>query len=148
MPVVLRPATTADADAVTAVFLASRAAALPWLPDLHSAEETRGFIEHVVLAGQRTWLAVDGDDVVGFAALGPGHLEHLYLHPDRRRQGIGTALFRQVQRELPGGFDLWVFQRNTPARAFYERHGCRAVEETDGSGNEEREPDVRYAWTP
>jgi len=144
--VAVRPATAADAGAVTEVFLASRAAALPWLPVLHSAEETRGFIEHVVLATQRTWVAVDGADVVGFAALSPGHLEHLYLAPARRRQGIGSTLLRQVQEASPGGFDLWVFQRNTAARAFYERHGCRVLAETDGARNEEREPDVRYGW--
>jgi RimJ/RimL family protein N-acetyltransferase len=43
---------------------------------------------------------------------------------------------------------LFVFARNTPARAFYERRGCRVVGTGDGSGNEEREPDVEYAWAP
>ena len=143
-----RSAEARDADAVTAVFLASRAAALPWLPQLHTDEETRGWIEHVVLARYRTWVAVDGEDVVGFAALSPGHLEHLYLHPDRRRQGIGTLLFRQVQQASPEGFTLFVFARNTPARVFYERHGCRVIATGDGSGNEEGEPDVEYAWAP
>jgi hypothetical protein len=35
-----------------------------------------------------------------------------------------------------------------PARRFYERHGFVAVEHTDGAGNEEREPDVRFLWRP
>jgi hypothetical protein len=30
---------------------------------------------------------------------------------------------------------------------FYERHGFMAIEFTDGSGNEEKEPDVLYRWT-
>ena len=42
----------------------------------------------------------------------------------------------------PGGFTLWVFQRNTGARRFYERRGLRLVELTDGAGNDEREPDA------
>ncbi len=46
------------------------------------------------------------------------------------------------------GLQLWTFQVNGPAQSFYERHGCRAVERTDGATNEEREPDVRYAWRP
>jgi ribosomal protein S18 acetylase RimI-like enzyme len=144
--VFLRSAAASDADAVAAVFLASRAAALPWLPQLHTAAETRAWIEHVVLAQQRTWVAVDGDEVVGFAALSPGHLEHLYLRPDRWRQGIGSLLFAEVRRASPEG-TLFVFARNTAARAFYERHGCRVVAETDGRDNEEREPDVEYAWS-
>jgi hypothetical protein len=41
---------------------------------------------------------------------------------------------------------LWTFQRNAPARRFYEKEGFVAVRETDGSGNEEREPDVLYLW--
>jgi putative acetyltransferase len=40
-----------------------------------------------------------------------------------------------------------VFQANERARRFYEKRGCVPVEFTDGSGNEEKTPDVRYRWT-
>jgi ribosomal protein S18 acetylase RimI-like enzyme len=146
--VLLRAAAATDADAVTAVFLASRTAALPWLPQVHSDEQTRWWVGHVVLAEHRTWVVVDGDDVVGFAALTPGHLAHLYLAPDRRRQGLGSLLLRQVQQDSPAGFAFSVFTRNTAARAFYESHGCRVIASGDGGDNEEGEPDVTYAWTP
>jgi len=53
-----------------------------------------------------------------------------------------------VKQERPDGFPFWVFQRNEGARRFYERHGCRLVELTDGSGNEEKEPDALYEWRP
>ena len=43
------------------------------------------------------------------------------------------------RRRVAGSRFLW------PARAFYERHGWRAVRETDGE-NEEGAPDVRYVW--
>jgi len=145
---VLRSATAADADAVAEVHLASRAAALPWLPVVHTPAETRWWVEHVVLTQLRTWVAVDEDDVVGFVAVDDGRLEQLYLRPDRRRQGIGTLLFRRVQQAEPAGFTCAVFTRNAPARAFYERLGCRVVAESDGRDNEEREPDVTYAWRP
>jgi hypothetical protein len=46
----------------------------------------------------------------------------------------------------PAGLELWVFQRNDAAREFYARHGFIELRRTDGSGNEEREPDVRLAW--
>jgi len=39
---------------------------------------------------------------------------------------------------------FWVFQRNLAARRFYERHGSRLIEMTDGALNEEREPDALY----
>ena len=144
----VRPATAEDAEAVTAVHLASRATALPWLPELHTEAETRWWVEHVVLSAYRTWVAVDGEDVLGYVAVDDGRLEQLYLRPDRRRQGIGTLLFRQAQAAEPAGFTLAVFIRNTAARAFYERLGCRVVAASDGRDNEEHEPDVTYAWRP
>ena len=41
---------------------------------------------------------------------------------------------------------LWTFQANAGARRFYERHAFLAEELTDGAGNDEGEPDVRYRW--
>ena len=44
------------------------------------------------------------------------------------------------------GLRLWVFERNDRARSFYAHHGFTEVERTDGSGNEEKEPDVLLRW--
>ncbi|WP_217631076.1 GNAT family N-acetyltransferase [Modestobacter sp. DSM 44400] len=148
-PAVIRPAVAHDADAITEVFLASRATAMPWLPDLHTDAETRWWVEHVVLAECTTWLATDPDgSVVGFAARRGSLLEHLYLRPDRRRQGIGGLLLDQLRAERSDGLTLHVFARNTAARAFYERAGARVLATGDGSANEEGLPDVTYGWTP
>ena len=59
-------------------------------------------------ARRRMWLAVEGDDAVGFAAAGLSHdsadpgarVANVYVHPERRRQGIGTALWELVERHL------------------------------------------------
>jgi len=40
-----------------------------------------------------------------------------------------------------------VFQKNTGAIRFYERHGFRLVKLTDGADNVEREPDALYYWS-
>ena len=53
-----------------------------------------------------------------------------------------------AKERSPGGLGLWTFQVNKPAHRFYERHGFAVVRYTDGSDNEEREPDVRYEWRP
>ena len=42
---------------------------------------------------------------------------------------------------------LWTFQRNAQARRFYEARSFALVKETDGAGNEEKEPDALYLWT-
>jgi ribosomal protein S18 acetylase RimI-like enzyme len=132
------------------VFLASRAASMPYLPRIHSDEDTLAWIAHVVLPESRVWVAVDSgaQQILGFAALETDMLEHLYLRPDTRRRGIGTALLAEVCAAAANGLSLHVFQRNEDAIAFYTRHGFELVDTNDGSRNEENEPDATYRWTP
>jgi ribosomal protein S18 acetylase RimI-like enzyme len=68
------------------------------------------------------------------------------VDPDWRGRGIGDRFVRLAKERRPGGLSLWTFQVNKPAQRFYERHGFTEVDRTDGSGNEEHEPDIRYAW--
>ena len=145
MEIELRPARPQDADRIAALFGAARDSALPYLPVLHSAEEDRAHFAGVVAAGATT-VATQDARVVGFVVLAEGWVEHLYVDPPHWRRGIGGALLRHAQAARPGGLELWVFARNTPAIAFYERHGFRVVQRTDGAGNEERERDARMVW--
>ncbi|MEX2613637.1 MAG: GNAT family N-acetyltransferase, partial [Gaiellaceae bacterium] len=108
----------------------------------------REWIRHQMFPSHEVWVAEVEDRVVGFAALSGDLLGHLYVHPDEQGRGVGTGLLDVVKSERPRGFRLWVFQKNEGARRFYERHGCRLVELTDGSGNMEREPDALYEWVP
>ena len=148
----LRRARSEDADELASILRTAMRGAMPLLPDLHTPEDDRRFLGEVVLPNEEVWVAeVDGRPI-GFAALGlregEDFLQHIYVAPEHQSHGIGTALFDVARRERPGGFRLWVFQRNEGARRFYERHGCRLLELTDGSGNEEREPDALYEWLP
>ena len=43
--------------------------------------------------------------------------------------------------------ELWAFEVNQRAIHFYERHGFRVVERTDGRANEAGMPDVRLHWS-
>ncbi len=115
-------------------------------PLAHSDEEVRAWIAVHLLPETETWVAVEESRVAGFCSLRPGWLDQLYVRPDRTGRGIGSRLVELAKRRQPGGLQLWTFQVNAGARRFYERHGFRAVELTDGAGNEERKPDVRYAW--
>ena len=101
-----------------------------------------------MLAASEVVVAQADSHLVGFAALGADTLDHLYVHPDLQRQGIGDALLARAKELRPDGFRLWVFQRNTDARRFYERRGLRLLDMTEGAGNEEREPDALYEWRP
>jgi len=92
------------------------------------------------------WVADADGTVVGVLALSEGWLDQLYLAPDWRGRGLGDRFVALATSRQPCGLQLWTFQVNEPARRFYLRHGFVEVERTDGSGNEEREPDVRFAW--
>jgi ribosomal protein S18 acetylase RimI-like enzyme len=139
-----------DAPAICEVFLRARAE-MTYLPRLHTDEETHSFFRDVVVRTAEIWVADDGGRVVGFVAVAPAFVDHLYVSPELQNLGVGSALLERAKARRPGGLELWVFQKNEAARRFYERHGFEVVERTDGTapgGNEEREPDVRYAWRP
>ncbi len=70
----------------------------------------------------------------------------LHVHPDFAGRGAGALLLNAAKRAPVAALELWCFQANHGARRFYESHDFRAVRFTDGEGNEERLPDVRYRW--
>ena len=140
----LRLATPADAEAIAALFRRSRAL-LAFLPELHTAAEDLGLVRDVLLATHRVTLAERDGQFLGFMAEADGWINQLYLDPDTRRSGIGSRLLDDA-KSRSDSLTLWCFAENTPARAFYEKHGFMPVEFTDGSGNEARRPDIRYEW--
>ena len=143
----MRLARTGDSDTIAEVFIESFRG-LTFLPTIHTDEQIRTWICGEMVPAHEVWVAEEGERIRGFAAISGDVLGHLYVRPEDQSRGVGTALLEVVRRERPTGFAFWVFQRNDGARRFYERHGCVLVELTDGSGNEEKEPDALYEWRP
>lgn len=78
----------------------------------------------------REWdwgLIAEDEGVVGFIASSGTHIDQLFVDPDRQATGIGTALLRMALVRMPPSVTLHVFEANTPARRFYERHGFRRI---------------------
>ncbi|MFJ3716005.1 GNAT family N-acetyltransferase [Streptomyces sp. NPDC090057] len=149
--IVLRRAVAADAGAAADVWLRSFAAALPTVVRPRTDDDVRGYFRDVVVPLRETWVAEEtaaGNGIVGVMVLDGDLLSQLYLDPGWRGRGVGDRFVALAKERSPQGLTLWTFQVNEPAHRFYERHGFVAVEHTDGSGNEEREPDVRYVWRP
>jgi GNAT superfamily N-acetyltransferase len=120
---------------------------MDYIPRLHTHEEDLAYIGG--LFGEREiWVAENDDGVIGFAILSADELMQMHVTPGEQNAGIGSALLARAKERRPRGFSLWTFQKNVGARRFYERHGLEVVRLTDGAGNEEREPDVQYAWRP
>jgi putative acetyltransferase len=140
----IRRADVNDIEPVAQLFRTVRRASLPYLPELHTAADDLDFFRDRVFAECEVWVA-QADAIDGFIAFRTGWVDHLYVHPEQQRQGLGNALLALAMKAHTP-LRLWVFQRNTAAISFYRAHGFREIERTDGSGNEEREPDALMEW--
>jgi glucosamine-phosphate N-acetyltransferase len=102
-----------------------------------SADAAAEVLRARLRAGVRTYVAVDGERVVGTASLlvepkfihkggKVGHVEDVAVHPDFRQHGVGGELARHVteQARKLGCYKviLSCFERLVP---FYERAGYR-----------------------
>ena len=119
---------------------------MPYLPPLHTDDQVRAWIRDVVLPRTEVWVAVEGVVPIGFVSIEGAELHHLYVAPAHQGRGVGARLLREAMTRSPGRLALYVFQRNRAARAFYRAHGFAEISFGDGSGNDEREPDVRCEW--
>jgi GNAT superfamily N-acetyltransferase len=141
----LRRADEGDAEAIADIQLAARREA-PMPPGVHTDDEVRHWLAGRLQSDDEVWLAEADRGPAGYARFTETWLDDLYVAPTYAGQGIGSALLDLVKAQRPGGFCLWVFEMNTPARSFYARRGLVELERTDGRDNEEKSPDVKMAW--
>jgi GNAT superfamily N-acetyltransferase len=146
----IRPATADDASQIADVWLASWRATFDFEP-AHPDEDVRRWVREDLLVEAEGWVATDpsrADRVIALLGLSDTMVEQLYVRPDWIGRGVGRELLDLAKRQRPDGLELYCFAVNDRARRFYERNGFTAVAFGDGSGNEERQPDVRYRWRP
>jgi ribosomal protein S18 acetylase RimI-like enzyme len=115
-----------------------------WMPVLHTRAEDEGFVAGL-LVSHAVRVARGGAVPLGFLARQGGRVQALHVAAEARGRGIGRALLGEVKAVEPV-VDLWTFQANARALAFYRREGFREAERTDGSGTDEGLPDVRLIW--
>jgi GNAT superfamily N-acetyltransferase len=142
----LRKLDLADMDAAALVHRTAYDHAFPWLTARHTPREDRAFFRERLSTTGELWGAFDNAAMIGIIAFRADWVDQLYVLPNWQRRGVGTALLEIAQRRFPR-LSLWTFQRNAPARRFYEARGFVLIETTDGTGNEEKEPDALYRWT-
>jgi ribosomal protein S18 acetylase RimI-like enzyme len=107
------------------------------------AEANRSAIREILLrqvVTERLFVASVDDTALGFVTYNVesgyyeqdvtrGVVEHLYVRPDHRNRGVGSALLDAAERALADedvdALALEVMAGNDAARRFYRRHGFR-----------------------
>ena len=149
MDVVIRRGGEADAGVAAELWLRARRSALGSIPaPVHSEAEVRSWFTTHVGPTLELWMAESaGLGVLGILVLEGDWIDQLYVDPRWTGRGVGARLIEVAKRERPQGLRLWTFVSNAGAQRFYERHGFAEVDRTDGRENEERAPDIQYAWS-
>ncbi len=116
----------------------------PTFPILHTSKEDLHYFSSVIFPKDTIYICKEDEKIAGFIAFNDEWIDHLYIDPAVQGEGIGSKLLA-IACEGKTHLQLWTFQENHRARAFYERYGFEAVRFTDGD-NEEGQPDVLYEW--
>ncbi len=91
--------------------------------------------------------------IVGMMVLQGCDVSHLYVHVGYQSEGIGTQLMGLAKTCSEGYLELFTFQRNKRAQAFYVKHGW--IEVARGFASADDNPwansaaelaDVKYVW--
>ena len=99
---------------------------------LNNLDDSREGIDSFLRRNPETcFVAVDDDDVVGVIISGHdgrrGYVYHTAVHPDYRRQGIGSSLVSHAMSSLKSeGINkvaMLVFAKNETGNAFWETEG-------------------------
>ena len=147
---VIRRAAVDEAPDIGEVWLASWRATFDFPPS-HPDDDVRRWLATELVPNHETWVAADPREdgrVVALMALSDTKVEQLYVAPEWIGLGLGRRLIALAKARRAEGLDLYCFRVNAFARRFYESHGFVPVAFGDGSGNEERQPDVLYRWRP
>ncbi len=141
----IRDAQEGDAPAVADILRNATRAAYQFMAWPHTDKDFDDFVDNSMSRWDRVRVACrDDGSIVAFMCLEGRLIDQLFVQPDHQKQGIGGRLIDDAKSICPKGLSIFTFQANKPARAFYERHGFRAV--AFGVSEAEGEPDVTYVW--
>ena len=142
----VRKATPGDATAIADAHISGwQVAYRGILPDelldgMDRVRRATWWKRHIGEASTHTLVATLDDLVIGFADFGPSRdssedwaeLYAIYVHPDHWGAGHGRELILATELATLafGKAHLWVLDKNSRARAWYERQGWTLGEET------------------
>lgn len=133
--IVIRKCRSADYPAVEALFLRVRRELFSW----HDASQYPPDDFYKQTAGEVVFVAEDAaGKIVGFVSVWEqdAFIHHLYVDPDYKRKGVGTALMNSLFSWLPFPYRLKCITRNRQALKFYRKLGWVEVERAIGEDGE------------
>jgi GNAT superfamily N-acetyltransferase len=141
-----------DLTAAVAMWRASKRAAFPYVKaqQLYTLQNDTDYFRLVLAQECEVWLATNGAGdarIMGVLALRDDLIDQLFVAVDGQRRGVGSALLAKARERSPDQLRAYTFQKNGPARAFYEKHGFEIVR-SGISPPPENEPDLEYLWRP
>jgi ribosomal protein S18 acetylase RimI-like enzyme len=142
----IRPARTRDAPALTTIYVTARENALPDLPHSFSDVEVRHWLATDVLANEDVWVASEQGVVKGFMALDRDVMTHLWVSPPFQRRGIGTALLHKAQHLREEGLACIVHDWNETGQAFLK--AANFVRDRAHPPAFDGTPRSLFLWTP
>ncbi|SEL19168.1 Acetyltransferase (GNAT) family protein [Roseovarius nanhaiticus] len=116
----------------------------PWLPRVRPYRTDLRVMTRITRAG---WVRVlhDARGPAAFIARDGARIHALYVHPRAQGRGLGRTLLDDAKHAAPR-LELWVAEANREARAFYDAQGFAEGQRSDGTGNDERLPDIQMIW--
>lgn len=80
------------------------------------------------LLERNSFVAVDGKTIVGFGDIDKtGYLDRLYVHKDKQRIGVATAICHELEKTIKNG--KIITHASITAKPFFEKRGYKLVKE-------------------
>jgi len=111
----------------------------------YTYEGAQEYFKDVIVKENDLWVYELNKTPVGFIAFQNEFIDRLYVSPTHHRQGIGQVMLDFAFTLSPKHLWLYTHQKNTMARAFYEKNNFIA-EKFGVSLPPESEPDIEYHW--
>ncbi len=128
------------------------------LEEQNRLTELRGQVGFFLSLGDKVTIAIRpaSSKVVGFMAMeNEFELAHLYIDVEEQGKGYGSFMLNEARKRSPERLELFTFQKNSGAQAFYLKNGFVEVERgradlenNPWTTNANDLPDIKYLWTP
>lgn len=125
-----------------------------FMPRIYSREKIASFFSPGLLESRQILVAENSDcneggdaRIVGYLSVDHDrHIHALYLRPDARGRGIGSALMEAARESYPNDLQLNVHLPNLRAQKFYKRHGFVEIDQVPAEQTDEGVAELRMRW--